>query len=53
MSFFYGINRRPKPVNNVLIFFVFILVIYLFIFYNDRGEPFCQTVYPHYVALSL
>ena len=54
--------RRPGPVNNMYAyFFCFYLFIYLFFFYflffftfyHDRGEPFCGTVYAHYVALSL
>ena len=42
--------RRPRPANNMhAYFFCFCLFIHLyFAFYDDRGEPFCETVYAHY-----
>ena len=51
-----SIYRRPRPVNNMLIFSVFInFFIYIFIlsFHDDRGEPFCQTVYEYYVVITV
>ena len=34
------------------LFFLF-LFIYFFTFYDERGEPFSETVYAHFVALAL